>query len=609
MDIITLDFETYWSDDYTLKKLTTEEYVRDPRFHAHMVGLKVNDKPSRVVRAEALRTPAVAKLLRENAVLCQKAHFDALILSHHYDIRPAFILDTLSMAQAIWPHDKSHSLENMSKKLGLPEKQSWKLQSTKNVLRLDQQLFDYTAPYCGGDCDNTKSIFNYLVQQTCIQELKLIDLTVLMFTEPALVLNSPRLEAAAARIQEDNAQALRDLGATVQAIRGNESFAELLRDCGVEPPTKDSPNVKGPDGEPAQIYAFAKSDDGMKELLDDYDPRVQALAAARLASKSTINETRATRLAAMGRRGPACVYLKYAGAHTLRWSGADKVNWQNLPAGRTGDKEIRLSIQAPAGYRIVVVDLSQIECRLLNWLAGERWVLDAFREGRDLYSELASHFYGRLITKADKIERHMGKTLELGSGFMLGAKRLRITCRGGALGGPPILLTEEDAVRAIQTYRTTHPHVVAFWAQAKQMLKALVNGVDGEIEWGPMRLRGQRIYAPSGSFLDYSNLELGDDGKTIYARTRKGLKKVHQGLLTENVVQWLAREVLANGMLQIAQHYKIVLSTHDEVAFLAPEAQAEDAYQWARVVMKTPPAWCADIPLDAEGGHEPEYSK
>ena len=766
MDIVCLDFETYYATDYTLSSLTTEGYVRGPRFHAQMVGIKLNNHPTKAYPAEVLHEPKVRAQIERSAVLCHNAAFDGLILSHHFGLKPAYWFDTLSMARLVIPHVKSHSLAKLAQHFGLPDKMVQTLMDVKGTRDLSPDQFKRLAEYCCHDVELTYDIWKRFLPYVPREELDTIDMTLRMFTEPHLILDRPRLEKYLVKVQARKAEALDRLGVTKGELQSSEQFAELLRDCGVEPPMKESPS--NPE---KMIYAFSKTDDGMKALLEHPEERVQFLAAARLGEKSTIDETRTARLIDMATRGPAPVFLNYAGAHTLRWSGGDKMNWQNLPSARNPERaEIRLSVMAPPGYVIVVGDLSQIECRMLNHLAGEQWVLDAFREERDLYSEGATAFYGRTITKENKLERHLGKTLELGCfaaetravtstgikpitkvtlddrlwdgevwvthqgvvprgaravlsmagvrvtpdhlilcgaqwrsaqdvasqtgerlisqalgtgsaslpspdtflangeasvaslstaktwetgglspnfsnvstrlseriptfdiaysgprnrytivtdagpmvvhncGYGMGASKFQTTCRGGALGGPPIILSDTEAKAAVGTYRHMHRHVTDYWKQGDRVLMALFQG--DTMTWGPMTIREHRIYGPGGSYLDYTNMQWSTEKRKFYTVNRHGKHaSIWGGTLVENVVQWLSRVVLVQAMLKIRHHLRIVTCTHDEAVCLAPEAQGEAATKFVLDTLRTPPEWCAGIPLDAEGGFDVRYSK
>ena len=311
----------------------------------------------------------------------------------------------------------------------------------------------------------------------------------------------------------------------------------------------------------------------------------------------------------MAERGNLPVYLKYYGAHTGRWSGGDKLNFQNFPRGG----ELRKSLLAPEGFVLCVADLSQIECRILNWLAGEKWVVEAFALRRDLYCEMATSFYGRVITKADIAERFLGKTLVLGAGYGIGWKKLQATLK---LAKPqPIHLTDFEAKTAIQRYRDKHPNVVNFWSTMDFCIDKMVrgsghpNGGEFEYDFPPLSFKGKKIYMPNGTVMDYTGLCVSQEDNQIVHVTGRGTSKMYGGKLTENVVQALARIVMAEAMLKIGKIYKIITTTHDEIVYLVPEEEAEIGMELGLNILKTPPVWASDLPLDAEGGHDIRYSK
>lgn len=588
MNLVTLDFETFFDQEYKLGKLTTEEYVRDPRFKVHCTGWKADDKPAYVMDEPR---GVYAAHLRESAIVCHHAQFDGLILSHHYGIRPAFWFDTLSMARLVFPHAKSHSLEALAEMLGIGRKKM-PYEDFKGVRDLPPDLYNRVAAGCANDVELTYAVFQKMLPYVPKDELRLIDLTVRMFTEPALCFDRERLQAYLEKTQAEKEQLLQSLGVDAAQLHSSEKFAELLRRLGVEPPTKASPRVEG-----KSIYAFAKTDEAMKELLDHENDTVAGLAAARLGQKSTLGETRAERLLGMGCRGALPVYLKYAGAHTLRWSGGDAVNFQNLPRG----SEHRKVLMAPVGYALVVADLAQIECRILNWLAGQQDVLEMFRAGKDVYCEQASRALGRTITKADKAERQLFKTAELGLGYGMGAEKFASALKQQGITA--------DAKAMVQIYRQTHPEVVGLWKQANTWLNCIPNAPKPHKLTDVLTLQNYRIYGPGGTWLDYANLAYDADAREFYVTTRHGRSKMYGAKLVENVVQYLARLVLGEAMLKIAKRYRIVLTAHDEVVYLAPEKEAAEALEFGLQIMKTPPEWCSDCPLDAEGSYGERYSK
>lgn len=611
MKFAVLDFETYYAPDYTLKSMTTEAYVRDPRFKMHCVGIKSMDKLPAPGENPAINTDVmdhntfkqVAHLTKDFAVVCHKTSFDGLILGHHYGVQPAFYFDTLSMARLIFPHDKSHSLESLAAKFNLPAK-TVPYNEFRGVRDLSAETYAKLSAGCAHDVELTYLIFRSLLPLVPREELRIIDMLIRMFTEPTLRLDYPKMEAYYEKVKLDKEKCLSDLGVTKEDLQSSARFAEILISLGVEPPTKPSP--KNPE---KAIYAFAKTDEAMKELCDDEDDRVSALCNARLGQKSTLNETRCERLLRMCERGALTVPLRYYGAGaSSRVSGEDKVNFQNFP--RSG--EIRECLMAPAGYVLLVGDLSQVECRMLNYLAGEEWVLQAFREKRDLYSEIASQFYGRAITKADKAERGMGKQVELSCGFGSGGAKIAVTARRGTYG-PPVIITAEEGTRWRDMYRNTHPKVCGkggLWQQSADMMGHLFNGT--QTTWGPMSIRDKRVYGPTGAWLDYSNLiyKGQSKGRPDWAvLRRKGEERIWGSKFTQNIIEFLSRTVLESAALKMNKYYRAVMQTHDETVHLVPEAEAEQAKVYLEKLLTTPPAWCPGIPLEAEVGYDVRYTK
>lgn len=611
MNVVTLDFETYFDDEYTLSKMTTEAYVRNPRFKAHMVGMKHRNQGVYVFPKTAMDSQLNPFIPTYNsaAMVCHHAHFDGLILSHHYGVRPAFWFDTLSMARLVFPHAKSHSLGALSEMLGLGKK-DMDYTSFKGVRDLPPELYRRVAAGCMTDIELTHKIFTKLLPYVPKDELRIIDMTVRMFTEPTLRLDRPRMEWYGAALKGKKDELLERLQIDKKTLASNDKFAELLLSMGEEPEMKAGKN--GP------IYAFAKNDDYMRGLLESPNEALAMVAEARIDTKSTGSQSRAERLLSMDERGALPVYLNYCGAHTTRWSGGDAMNWQNFKRidfdgfkkpleGLEQRGHIRLSIMAPEGWQIVVVDSSQIECRMLNWMAGQRDVLDKFADNIDIYSQLASMFYGFEVTKKNVAERGTGKQLELSCGYGAGGATIVTTAKLG-IYGPPVSLTAEQGKAARDLYRATHPQVVALWKYAEKIvLPALLAG-NQDFMWGPVRVCGKRLYGPGGTFLDYGNLVY--DGKDFtVARRHGGSQRMYGAKLVENVIQWLARIVLSDAMLKLGARRRIVLCTHDEIVYLAKTEEAQLALDEGLQIMKKAPEWCADIPLDAEGGYDVRYSK
>lgn len=630
MNLLVLDLETYFDADYSLKKLSTEEYVRDLRFAIHMVGYyapyamsaPANCLPSLLEGERGLR-----QMIEESAVLCHHAQFDLLALNRWYGLRPKFIFDTLSMARLVLPKLRSHSLEALAEHYGLPAKNvPYNLFRGLKILRGD--ILTQVVEGCELDVLLTYRIFQNLLPFVPREELDVIDCTVRMFTEPCLRLDRPRMEAflQAERMRKGKAmlEAAKAIGLPMPATA--EQMRDTLRD--VEAELQSSLKfqtalealgykcpVKWSEKQQCDIPALAKNDDGMEELLEHPDARVQALAAARLGVKSTTDETRAQRLLGASERGALPVYLSYAAAKTLRFGGGDKTNWQNFRRGG----EIRKSILAPPGRSLVIGDLSQIEYRLLCWLAGQTDKLDALVAGRDLYCEFASDFYGETITKEDKPRRGVGKQGILMSGYGAGEHTLIATAAGGGYG-PPVYLTLDEGVRMKHLFRSQHPCVTEFWKWCDSALPILAAG--GETYYRDvLHIKEHKIWLPNGTAIDYTGLRWAsnteifpdqrDDGQgySWWEPTRRGWSRLWGSKLTADIIQALARVVICKALVIVAKRLRVVLQVHDEIVCVVPTAQAEEALAWMLSVLKTPPVWAPDIPLEAEGSVSSNYDK
>ena len=418
MNIIVLDFETYYSSEYGLKKFTTEEYIRHPQFEVIGVAVQVNDGEPEWFSGDALSTYAFLQNYDwENSLaLAHNAVFDGFILSHHFGIKPKGWLDTLSMGRALHGTEVGGSLAVLSTHYGLGVKGTEVVHALG--VRREEFFADQLAQY-GGYCKNdvtlTWALFNAMSGEFPPTELRLIDLTIKMFTEPVLRLDTVILEEHLGRVKATKTQLLGALDK--DSLMSNPKFAELLRDYGVVPPMKKSPTTG------KQTYAFSKTDEEFKALLEHSNPDVQALVAARLGTKSTIEETRTERFIGIANRGPLPVPLRYYAAHTGRWGGDDKVNLQNLPRSST----LKYAMIAPEGYVILDSDSSQIEARTLAWLAGQNDLVQAFDDGEDVYKIMASAIYNNPIESITKDERFVGKTTILGC---FGADTLVLTTRG-----------------------------------------------------------------------------------------------------------------------------------------------------------------------------------
>jgi DNA polymerase len=511
------------------------------------------------------------------------------------------------MARLVHGNHISNSLENLARHYGLPAKSvpynAFKGRHWDELSGLVQNMLSEGGKH---DVTLTYELFTRMLPYVPNEELKLIDLTVRMFVEPCLKGDIDKLkEIELAEILRKD-RMLSELKLDAKELASPERFAELLRACGLEPPLKDT--AKG------RVYCFAKTDYFMKEVVLEH-PIAGPLGQARLNIRSTIEQSRAERLAEMAGRGAMPVYLAYCGAHTTRWSGGDRTNWQNLRRG----SPIRSAIRAPSGYQIVKVDKSQIECRYLNYLAGQLDVVERFRRHEDPYVSIASQAYGENVYKPKagdpryaemSAKRGTGKQLELSCGYGAGAQTIQTTAAKGTYG-PPVTVDLDTAMRWRNLYRRTHPQVVNFWYQADIVLDNLAHKRD--YSWSIFKIVDGRLYLPNDTCLLYPELHWEVDERTGEGawryKSRMGWRKLWGGFLVENVIQAVSRVDIGQCMLRLRElDYRIVLMEHDALGVLVKAESAQTHLDVILTEMKRSPDWLPEIPLDAEGEVGEAYS-
>jgi DNA polymerase len=603
MNIITIDFETYYDREFSLSKITTEEYVRSPEFEVVGVAVKENDEKTTWFTGDYAGVSSFLGTFdwASSAVLAHNSMFDAAILTWIYGIKPKAWLDTLSMARALHGSEVGNSLAKLVQHYELGQKGT----EVVDALGMRREAFgkaqlDAYGSYCINDVELTYALFKKLVPSFNLSELQLISLTIKMFSEPVLELDRKMLLEHLEGVRERKANLLVNAGITSRdELMSNPKFAELLRGLGVEPPTKIS-LVTGKD-----TFALAKSDEEFKALAEHPDDRVQALVAARLGSRSTLEETRTERFLGIASRGKMPVPLQYYAAHTGRWGGADKLNLQNLPARGANAGKLKNAIRAPKGYVIIDSDSSQIEARMLAWLSGQDDLVEAFKNGEDVYKIMASAIYAKDESEITKEERFVGKTTILGAGYGMGAKKF-----GAQLKTFGMEIEEGEAIRIINVYRQTYPSITGLWTQGKHTVEAMAKNQNTPFGNGCVEVHGDLgILLPNGLYQRYPNLRKikAADGDQYVYDSRRGAVKIYGGKLVENICQALARCIIGEQMLKIAKKYRPVLTVHDAVACIAPEEEVNEAVAYVEECMRWTPDWAVGLPVNCESGYGRSY--
>jgi len=605
MNILTIDFETYYSADLGFAKQTTEEYVRDQRFEVIGVAIQVNDgEPAWCSGDHETLCQFLASYDWGNSLaLAHNAMFDGAILNWLYCLRPKGWLDTLSMGRALHGTEVGGSLKVLANFYGVGVKGT-EVEDAKGLRRqdfTDTHLSTY-GEYCKNDVKLTYSLFLLMSNSFPAAELRLIDLTIRMFTEPTLELDADLLEEHLFTIQSTKIKLLAHYDK--DDLMSNPKFAQLLKVHGVEPPMKKSLATG------KETYAFAKTDEEFKALLEHENPVVQAMVAARLGTKSTIEETRTERFIGIAERGAMPVPLRYYAAHTGRWGGDDKLNLQNLPRG----SNLKKAIRAPQGYMMIDSDSSQIEARTLAWLAGQDDLVKAFEDGEDVYKIMASAIYGKKVEEITKDERFVGKTTILGAGYGMGATKFRAQLKNFG-----VEVEAKEAQRIIDTYRDTYPKITQLWEDADKALEAILENKHHKLgRDGVLEIDGEDgVRLPNGLYIRYPNMrrhiEEGAKKVEVVYDTKKGKQtipnRMYGGKMIENVCQALARIIIGEQMLMVAKKYKVVMTVHDAIALIVPEHEVETAKEYVELCMRLRPKWAQDLPLNCEAGYGRSYGE
>ncbi len=647
MKVVTIDFETYWSTDFSLTKMSFIEYIKSPLFEVISVAIKIGSGDTNVYFGRDV-APALQAIDWADAacVAHNGAEFDFPLLVWSYDVHPKLFVDTLHLARARHQSSVGGSLKKLSAHYGLPDKNNAALLSTKG-----KRLSDMSPQECADmgvynvqDTANTALLFKIFksemvsdsedlrevvkVAQWANKEMRLSDMTTRMICYPQLHCDTDLLGATLAEaegIKEKQLLSLTDvLGVLdVEEVRAElasaPKFAAVLESMGVTPPRKISKTTG------KETYALAKTDEEFTALLEHEDERVQMVTAARLGVKSTLLETRLAKMKTCAERmgGWMPVPLAYHAATTGRWGGRIW-NPQNLPRiSRNKDGSVkpkltnalRMSLRAPEGYKIVVSDLSGIELRVNHYLWGVESTakLYAADAEADLYRDFAATLFGKARSDVTKDERQLAKVAQLGLGYGAGAKTFQRVAK--LMGG--IDLDEDEARRVTETWRFKYIDIVTGWAKCNVLIQSIFKGEEFSVGRGLVKSVKGGALLPSGRTLFYPQLCRVFDETAATKRQREGFaygegrnkSKIYGGLMCENLVQGIARDVIAEQALTIwkTTGFYPALTVHDELVYVVPDAKAEQQLQAVNAVMRTPPAWLPGIVLWSEGDVAQNY--
>lgn len=652
MKIYTLDFETYWdSKAYTLSKMGPIEYVRDKRFVPQLVGIATGSSDATVFSTLPAMQDALQTIdYKHDALIGHNiSGFDALILSEYFGKKPKHIWDTICMMR--WCGISSISRERLSaldEVLGVGKKEAGTVVSDgkewdKDFTEEERKFF---IRYCASDVEQCRAAARLMLPFMTDDALRFMSLTARMATEPVFVLDEALLAEYLKQLDAEAEQARQNIMelfhfATVadflKALRSKEKFANMLRELGVEPPMKVSEKKSATAGTTVYDYAFSKQDADFLDLREHDDPRVRLLVETRLEFNSSVLRSRCETLLKFARqRKPLPVMLSAFKAHTSRYTASangehnsDGIQVQNLSKRNPAQRVLRKAIKAPVGYKIVSCDSSQIEARMLAWLAGQNDLLDHFRQGRDPYAEFGVYINNDGLTAKDihdgaksgdkqcKFIRDLAKKFILSCGYGSGKDKVSETLW---IEGIRLAQTREEhafiAADYLQTYRNRHANITYFWKVCGNVIESMARGGSGQFggpngdtfRYGPMSVLGSKepvmsIMMPSGFALRYPNLRWQDD-EFVYDKflgRNRVSTRIYSSLLTENCTQAIAFQLLLFQACRMDEAgIELKCNIHDAWATVVPEKDAQVMADRMLYYMRLLPDWAKGCPIDAE---------
>ncbi len=618
-DLLILDFETYFDSEYSLRKMTTAAYILDARFEMQLAAVKLNKEPHRII--EGADFPAfLATLDPANTVTVTfNSLFDNSILAWRYGFVPHMMLDAMGMARCLLGHKlRKFSLRAVADHLELGSKgESLKQMQGKRAAAIKSEgLWKEHCDYAIQDNVLCEGIFNRLLPLFPQKEQRVMDLVLRCCVEPSFVCDIELLRNHLDEVRQAKAELLNACPIDAIKLMSSAKFEAALKERGVPIQTKISPTGR-------VVPQFARTDPFMQELQEWPDIEVQAMAAARLGLKSTIEETRAEKLLSIAELpwpehavGNMPVPLRYGGAHTHRLSGDWGMNMQNMPADRKkdGKSKLRASLKAPEGHAIIVADLGQIECRLSGWLCKAETLMGQFERKEDPYAALATQIFGRMINrKVDHVEGFIGKTGILGLGYGCGKERFFTMAQQGArvMGIDQDQVTREICDLAVDTYRTMHKEFPTTWRRLDSILEKGWAGVNHmHIRKGVVEVSNGVVHLPNNLKLYYHTPKHNTpDGGFVfeYGGTKHD---IYGAKLLENVTQALARIVVMDAAIRLyGRGLRFRMQAHDELVFIVRQECVDEAKQIIHGEMIRPPDWATDLPLTADVGVGDSYAE
>jgi DNA polymerase I-like protein with 3'-5' exonuclease and polymerase domains len=622
MKFVFLDFETFYASDYSLRGMDPPSYILDERFEAICLGVAegFTDKPYLVDGPDIPQF--LQRLGTDVAVVTHNALFDMCILAWRFNYVPSFMADTLGMSRTLLGHRlRKLSLASVGEYYGLTKGDT--ISKVAGMGRADiiaaEMWPEYTG-YCLNDTDICRTIFAKLAPYLPAEEFVLHDMILRTAVEPQFRVDQEVLAEHAGTIEHDKSKLFMKAmfaGLTDKAeLMSNDQLAELLIRLGVDPPRKISKTTG------RSTYAFSKQDPAFLQLLEHDDPRVIAIIEARLAFKTTIEQTRTARMINIGNltfpgkgQGWMPIPLKIGAAVTHRLGGDWKLNPQNW--GRKSP--IRRAVVAPEGHKVVAADSEQIEARMNGWFCGEQELTAQFAKGEDVYASFASEVFRVPVTKAtEPAKRFIGKTGILQLGYQSGWQKFQssVWLQSYNSEPEPIALDDAMAQSIVTGYREKYWRIEQMWQTLRDVIPTMAQAPNQRTEHtskiGPITFGGNRLIGPNKLVMNYHNLRyegqqwIYDYGSIPY--------KLYGGKLLENIIQFLARIAVMQAAIRLKKvllpfSSRLTHTAHDEIVYIVPDKHVGEVSELIRAEMSKSPDWAPGLPLSVAIGVGQNYGE
>lgn len=647
LPILIADIECYFDKEFNLSKLSMPEYVMDGRFHVHGLAVIHPDGKSEFCTDVAALLRELQQRFGENlervVVVMHNAAFDYSVLYHRYGLKLSHIVDTMLLSRLVNGPDQEASLRALAELYGNQPKGV--LDFMAGVRNPDATQLTELRKYGTTDVELTDDLAARMlpaVLESVPEEVRAMEQSIFQYVERSFLVDLELVGLARQQVESELGAAVARTGHTLKEISGNKSFLRLLTialaKTGRTPPMKEG--ARGP------ILALSKGDPQLGALLGDTDTQVRDLVRARVAitgSRDELAKLNHMQSVAKAMAGRCPFLLKYHAAQTGRYGGGDGLNPHNFAdpdraeGGATVAQLIRNSFQAQPGCALPTGDASQIEARILAFVAPQTDLHQNFAEGRDVYSEFASRQFKREVRKPrrddpDELQREftalrqIGKAAVLGLGYGMGVERFHAELLKKPQLKPLFdngTLDVRTCARIVHGYRDDHPGIVQFWDSCEQAFQSAFGGPArrvGDIHFLPSDRDGVDILLPSGRQLVYRNIRrtpatfaprtyIDRDGRVQhYVDDRPGLvygrrkpAGIYGGKIAENIVQAIARDILVHAILALEDAgYPVVLHVHDSVTCHVPIAQVDACAKAIADAWRNVPRWIAGLALDSE---------